>query len=115
MTSTAATANRVAAIQHYLANMNADPVIARRYALVASRFEQLRLALDRGRTNKGDSARYREVYATLRALTKELGLKAVTVGTGEAIPGITDADEFLPGDPQRLFMGVTGAAPLRTS
>jgi len=106
MTSTEARANRVAAIQHYLSNMNADPVVARRYALVASRFEQLRLALDRGRTTPADGARYREVCATLRALTRELGLKAVTVGTGEAIPGITDTDGFLPGDPQRLFMGV---------
>jgi hypothetical protein len=42
----------------------------------------------------------------LRALTKELGLETVSVGSGDAIPGLTDARGFLPGDPQRMFTGV---------
>jgi hypothetical protein len=101
--STTARANRVAAIQHHLAAMGADPVIARRYALVACRFEQLRLEMDSGHTTPESSQRYRDLATTLRTLTKELGLKTVAETTGEAIAGLTDENGFLPRDPQRLF------------
>jgi hypothetical protein len=66
----------------------------------------LRLAIDRGKTRPTDFDRYRELSAVLRALTKELGLETVSVGSGDAIPGLTDARGFLPGDPQRMFTGV---------
>ncbi|ORB70859.1 hypothetical protein BST44_22785 [Mycobacterium scrofulaceum] len=99
----AAVAHRAAAIRHYLAGLSADPVDARRYSLAASRWEALRRAMLRGDTTPGDSDRYHELSSVLRALTRKLGLPAVSVGSGDAIPGLTDARGFLPGDPERIF------------
>jgi hypothetical protein len=96
-------ANRAACIRHYLSD--ADPAIARRYSLIAARWEQLRLAVDKGRTTPADDARYVELSGLMRALTARLGLPACKVGTGEAIPGITNGQGFLPNDPCRIIHG----------
>jgi hypothetical protein len=92
---------RALAIRSHL--RNADPVKARQYAHTAARWEELRLAIARRQTTPGDDARYRELSAALRVLSRELNLKVVSVDHGDAIAGITDADGFLPGDPQRMF------------
>lgn len=109
----ASIANRAAAIRHYL--FDAEPALARRYSLVAARWEALRLAMDRGKTTPADDARFRDLSDVLRALTAKLGL---ATGTGanrsssnnlgpEAIAGITDRAGFLPRDPQRIVQAET--------
>jgi hypothetical protein len=101
----ASLANRAAAIRHYLARLDADPAVARRYSLVAARWEALRLAMNRGKTTPADDARFLELTGVLRALTAKLGL-ATHPGT-EAVEGITDRAGFLPRDPQRIIYAET--------
>lgn len=92
---------RALAIRSHL--RNADPVKARQYAHTAARWEELRLSIGRRKTTPGDEARYRELSAALRVLSRELGLNTVSVDHGDALAGITDSDGFLPGDPQRMW------------
>jgi hypothetical protein len=89
----AAKSNRAAAIRHYLDGMGADPTTARRYSLVAARWEALRLAIDRGHTTPGTDDRFRELTPILKALTVELGLG----------PEVTGWKGFLSGDPERII------------
>jgi hypothetical protein len=85
--------NRSAAVRHYLDRKGADPTVARRYSLVAARWDALRLAIHRGQTTPADDVRFRELSQILQALTVKLGL-----GTN-----LTDARGFLPSDPQRII------------
>jgi hypothetical protein len=94
-------ADRAAAIRQYLSD--ADPGLARRYSLIASRWERLRWLMDKGKTTPADDARYSELSGMLKTLTVKLGLPACTVGTGDAIPGITDGKGFLPKDTCRFM------------
>jgi hypothetical protein len=95
--------SRAAAIRTYLGD--ADPVLARRYATLATRWEQLRVAIERGTTTPGDDARYQELSSALKVLSRELGLRTAGMGHGDCIPGITDSAGFLPGDPCRILQG----------
>jgi hypothetical protein len=96
--------DRAAAIKDYLIhNEGADPVLARRYATLAARWERLRLAAEKGHTTPGDDVRYQELCSALKVLTKQLGLNAATVGHADCIPGITDARGRLPRDTSRYF------------
>lgn len=72
--------------------MGADPATARRYSLVAARWEELCLAADRGQTTPADDTRLRELTQVITAMSGQLGFKA-----------LTDANGFLPGDPQRII------------
>ena len=89
-----AIAERAAAIRDWLRD-HPDRAFVRRYAFVAARFEEMKLAQIDGRTTPDDDARFREVGDMLKALTKKLGL-------GDSVTGWRD---FLPGDPQRLLNG----------
>jgi hypothetical protein len=93
--------DRSAAIRHHLRDM--DPVRARRYATLATRWEQIRLATYRGTTNPGDDFRYQELSSALKVLSQELGLRTADVDNGDAVGGITDAAGYLPKDPSRLW------------
>ncbi len=84
--------NRAAAIRQYLARMDADPATARRYSVVAARWEALRLAMERGRTTPGDDKRFLELSHILGGIGAKLGFTE-----------LTDANGFLPGDCQRLM------------
>lgn len=88
----ASTANRAAAIRDYLARMDKGPAMARRYSVVAARWEELRLAMDKGKTTPADDARFLDLSHTLKAIGSKLGFA-----------DLTDADGFLPGDPARII------------
>ncbi len=109
--------DRPAAIRDYLANMDADPAIARRFSLVAALWEELRLATHQGKTTPGEYARFRELSAVLRALTKDLRLKTAKGTCSDVIVGITDSAGFLPRDPSRIvcdsWQGAAGMATPR--
>jgi hypothetical protein len=94
--------NRAAAISAYLAD-DADPVLVRRYATLATRWEQLRLAIEKGHTTPGDDVRYQDLSSALKVLSRELGLDTATVGHADCIPGITDSRGRLPRDTSRYF------------
>ena len=87
-----AIAERAAAIRDWLRD-HPDRAFVRRYAFVAARFEEMKLAQIDGRTTPDEDARFREVEQMLRVLTDKLGL-------GDDITGWKD---FLPGDPQRII------------
>lgn len=82
-------AERAAAIRNYLHDQP-DRATVRRYAFVAARWEELKLAQIDGRTTPDEDARLREVSDVLRVLTEKLDLGGVT-------------GDFLPRDPQRLL------------
>jgi hypothetical protein len=91
-----AIAERASAIRHYLSD-RPDRALVRRYSFLAARFEELRLQQHDGKTTPADDNRLREVSRMLGALTRELGL-------GD---DVTDANGYLPRDPQRLLNGTS--------
>jgi hypothetical protein len=85
-------ADREAAIRHWLDAMDKPRPTAARYAMVAARWEQLRLAQARGRTTPADDTRLRELAVSVQAFGETLGLG----------PNIT-VNGYLPGDPGRII------------
>jgi hypothetical protein len=100
-----AVTNRAAAIRDYLSRREADPLLSRRYSLIAAHWEALRLARDKDRTTPADDASFLDLCAILTALTAKLGL--ITHPGPEAVDGITDGRGFLPHDPQRIVHAET--------
>jgi len=79
--------------------------------VVAARWEELRLAMDRAKTTPADDERFRELSHALKALTDEMWLTGPHLPPSarsaerwpDHVPGLTDVRGFLPGDPQRLW------------
>jgi hypothetical protein len=91
------------------AELAIDPSLAYRYSVVAARWEELRLAIDRGNITPGDDRRFHELGIVLRTLTEKIGLPTCRADHHgpEGIPGLTGDDGFPPMDFSYLLTGET--------
>lgn len=74
------------------------------YGHVAALWEVYRLRCRRSPV-PADDRKFVELSATVRGLAADLGLTTCTDATANAdgVPGITDRNGFLPGDPARIL------------
>lgn len=98
-----------AAIRADMERMGRDPVISRRYATVAARWDQLRISRHRGLSTPGDDARVTELTRVLGGLCEQLGLETATdPGVEGVVVGVTVPwGPYLPGDCGYLINGWT--------
>lgn len=102
----AALDSRAAAIRDYLGRHGIGGPLAGKYAVIAARWEQLRLLARDGQATPADDARFRELSRVLSVFSDRLALPVVSDGP-EVIAGVTGFHGFLPFDPQRLLPGET--------
>ena len=102
--------SRACSIRDYLGKLDLprDPALIFKYSSIASRWEAVRLLIDRGNATPADDRRFLDLTRVLRALTEKIGLDACTEQSRgpDDIPGLTRYRGFLPCDPQRLLYGV---------
>jgi len=102
-------AGHAAAIRADMDRMGKDPVIARRYATVAARWDELRILRHRGRSTPGDEMRLAELTHVLAGLSEQLGLETASEpGVEGVVVGVTVPwGPYLPGDFGYLIHGWT--------
>jgi hypothetical protein len=97
-----------AEIRSDMARLGKDPAVSRRYAMVAARWDWLRLLRDRGDSAPGDDMRFAELTNVLRGLSEQLQLDVATEGHcgPDAVIGVTVPwGPWLPGDCGYLIHG----------
>jgi hypothetical protein len=74
------------------------------YAALAAAWEQYRLKVHRD-SLPADAERFLSLTTALRPLVAELGLTRICTADdpGEGVPGITDRNGYLSGDPARIL------------
>lgn len=97
---------RVARIRMFTVPCRAVTIVqVHQYAHIAADWERLRLRIHHNPIPvPADDELFSTMTATLRKLSTDLGLTSCTTATAGAhgIPGITDAQGFLPNDPDYL-------------
>ena len=75
-----------------------------RYSVIAARWEGMRLRLARSVPTPAEDERFSTLTGVLRSLSAGLGLSTCTADNANAdgIPGVTDRNGWLPGDPARI-------------